>query len=65
MDVGGHRVAVLVVGWGFRTGVEAEAGKRFLPGKGRALNAVLGRLDFYPSGESSRFWVGCDRSVLH
>lgn len=60
------RVLVLVLGWSLRTGAEAEAGKRFLPGKGRALNAVLGCLDFYPSGEEqSRFWVGCDRAVFH
>lgn len=58
MDIAGQRVVVLAVGWSLRTGAEAEAGKRFLPGKGRALNAVLGCLDFYPSGEEqSRFWM--------
>lgn len=52
MDVAG-RVLGLVLGWSLRTGAEAEAGKRFLPGKGRALNAVLGCLDFYPSARSN------------
>lgn len=50
MDVEGHRVPALLVGWGLRTGAKAEAAERFC--LGRALTSVLGHFSFYPLGEA-------------